>query len=140
MSKVFADSDYWIALFHPNEQLHRRATECSRRLQRKRVVTTEMVMTEVLNYYSNQGAQLREAAAAWAMGLPKNGKITVIPQSSGQFHQAVQFYRQRRDKEWSLTDCASMLIMKEQSIVQALTFDHHFEQAGFRALLRDSTR
>ena len=136
MSKVFADSDYWIALFQPNEQLHRRAAECSRRLQRKRVVTTEMVMAEVSNYYSNQGPQLREAVAKWAAGLPKNGKITVVPQSSEQFHRAVEFYGQRLDKEWSLTDCASMLIMKEQAIVEAITSDHHFKQAGFRALLR----
>ena len=139
MSQVFADSDYWIALLQPNEQLHDRATECSRRLGRKRVVTTEMVMTEVLNYYSNQGPRLREAAAAWATRLPKDGKITVVPQTDGQFYRAVEFYRQRLDKEWSLTDCASMLVMKGEKIVEALTHDHHFEQAGFRALLRDST-
>jgi predicted nucleic acid-binding protein len=82
---------------------------------------------------------LREAAAAWATRLPKDGKITVVLQSNGQFHRAVEFYRQRLDKEWSLTDCASMLVMKEETIVEALTYDHHFEQAGFRALLRDLT-
>src|SRR2546428_10724474 len=116
MSQVFGDSDYWIALLHPNEQLHSKATDCSKRLGRKGVLTTEMVMTEVLNYYSNQGPRLREAAAAWAENLPNEPKVMVVPQSDAQFRRAVEFYRQRRDKEWSLTDCASMLVMKEEKI------------------------
>ena len=98
-----------------------------------------MVMTEVLNYYSNQGARLRDAAAVWAVRLPKDSNVAVVPQTDAQFRRAVEFYRQRLDKEWSLTDCSSMMIMKEEKIVEVLTYDHHFEQAGFRALLRDST-
>src|SRR5919108_5864 len=98
MSLVFGDSDYWIALLHPNDQLHHKATDCSKRLGRKRVITSEMVMTEVLNYFSNQGPPLREAAAAWAKNLPDQPRVTVVPQSDAQFHQAVEFYRQRLDK------------------------------------------
>jgi uncharacterized protein len=41
----------------------------------------------------------------------------------------------RRDKEWSLTDCISFVVMKERGLTEALTADHHFEQAGFKALL-----
>jgi hypothetical protein len=48
-------------------------------------------------------------------------------------------YFQRRDKEWSLTDCISFTVMSDEGLTDALTGDHHFEQAGFTALLRDTT-
>jgi uncharacterized protein len=137
MNQVFADSDYWIALLQPNEHLHRKARECSKRLRHKRVVTYDLVMTEVLNYFSNQGPHWREAISVWASRLPTDGKITVVHQDEELFRRAVEFYRERLDKNWSLTDCASMLIMKEDGIDEALTYDHHFVQGGFRALLRE---
>jgi uncharacterized protein len=41
-----------------------------------------------------------------------------------------------QDKSWSFTDCGSFLIMHDEGLTSALTHDRHFEQAGFRALLR----
>jgi predicted nucleic acid-binding protein len=48
----------------------------------------------------------------------------------------MQEHERAQDKEWSLTDCISFLLMRERGIHEALTHDHHFEQAGFVALLR----
>jgi predicted nucleic acid-binding protein len=80
---------------------------------------------------------VREAAAKWAMNLTDDERITVAPQSTDQFRRALEFYRQRLDKEWSLVDCASILVMLSEGITEALTHDHHFEQAGFKPLLRN---
>jgi predicted nucleic acid-binding protein len=60
----------------------------------------------------------------------------VVPQTSLQFSAAFEQYRGMTDKEWSLTDCASFVPMRERGIKDALAHDHHFEQAGFVALLR----
>ena len=46
-----------------------------------------------------------------------------------------KLYRERADKEWPLTDCISFVVMQDHGLSEALTADHHFEQAGFKALL-----
>lgn len=35
------------------------------------------------------------------------------------------------DKQWSFTDCTSFVVMKQRSMMEAFTFDHHFAQMGF---------
>ena len=52
------------------------------------------------------------------------------------FDAGLRWHRDRPDKEWSLTDCISFAVMSERKILRALAYDHHFEQAGFEALLR----
>jgi uncharacterized protein len=63
-------------------------------------------------------------------------QVTIVPQTSLLFAKAVQRYLQMSDKGWSLTECASFVIMEEGKLTAALTHDRHFDQAGFRALLR----
>jgi predicted nucleic acid-binding protein len=98
-----------------------------------------MVLTEVLNFYS-KGTTLREAAASSAQSLRSDPNVTIVPQTSLQFQNALELYKERSDKEWSLTDCASILIMKEMGITAVLTHDTHFRQAGFTPVLRDETK
>ena len=59
-----------------------------------------------------------------------------MPQTAVLFREALALYRQHQDKEWGLTDCSSFVIMRRLGLTESLTFDHHFEQAGFVALLR----
>ena len=68
--------------------------------------------------------------------IRSNPNVEVVPQTSLQFREAFDLYKNRADKEWSLTDCASFNLMKERGITEALALDVHFEQAGFVALLR----
>jgi len=138
MKKVFADADYLIALLNPNDQLHQRAKSASRGLGQARIVTSEMVLTEVLAFYAESGSNLRDAAADVALRLGNDPNATVVPQTSLLFGEALSLYRQHKDKAWSLTDCASFNIMRETGITEALSNDHHFEQAGLTALLRRS--
>lgn len=138
MSVVFADAGYWIALFNPRDALHTKAITTSQAIQTQSLVTSEMVLTEFLNHYSAMGGQFRQRAFAVVKQLQQDPEIEIVPQTSGQFEKALVLYGQRKDKSWGLVDCASFLLMQERSIWQALTYDEHFRQAGFVALLRDS--
>lgn len=69
--------------------------------------------------------------------LRNDRNVEIIPTTSQQFWEAVQYYDSRRDQRWSLVDCSSFLIMKELKIQNALAHDRDFWGAGFRPLLRD---
>jgi predicted nucleic acid-binding protein len=137
MKRVFADTGYWVALLNPSDDLNAKAMEVSRRLGAARIYTTEMVLVEVANMLGKAGEHFRALVQQTIVSLRQNPNVTIEPQTSTLFREALDFYAAHRDKNWSLTDCASFLVMKEEGITEALAHDHHFEQAGFRALLRD---
>jgi len=135
MKLVFADTSYWLALISVDDHLHSRVVKITEELSGAQFVSSEMVFTELLNSASRT-RRLRSGAAELLDYARNEPRILVIPQSPAQFDAALVRYKQATDKEWSLTDCASFVIMQERGIRQALTHDRHFEQAGFEALLR----
>ena len=138
MRTVFADAGYWIALLMPNDELRQRAENVAIQLDPFRVVTTEMVLVEVLNFATRQGDHARALAADKVKDWLTDPRVDVVPQTDDQFRDALDLYSNRLDKEWSLADCASFLLMEEMNIREALAYDQNFEQAGFIALLRTS--
>ena len=135
MKQVFVDTSYWIALLNPRDHLHARVLDVSRGLPQVRLITSEMVLGELLNGLCEFGP-LRMAAAEAAEAIRTDASLTLVAQTTEQFQGALKLYQKSTDKNWSLTDCASFLIMGERGITTALTHDRHFIQAGFEALLR----
>jgi uncharacterized protein len=68
--------------------------------------------------------------------LRSDPNALIVPASPELFQRGYDLYARRPDKDWSLTDCTSFVVMKEQGLTDALTTDHHFEQAGFQMLLK----
>lgn len=137
MKTVFADTGYWIAILNPGDRLHQKARDITNSLTPLKIVTSEMIFTELLNAFSKQGIMLRQATVRLTDRSFYNPDIEVISQTSELFRNALDLYNQRQDQAWSHTDCASFYIMQQKNIREALAYDKHFEQAGFRALLRD---
>ena len=52
------------------------------------------------------------------------------------YEAGYELYTSRTDKDWSLTDCLSFAVMNQRGLLESLTADHHFEQAGFRAVFK----
>jgi len=102
-----------------------------------RLFTTEAVLTEFLNALADKGPLVRAAAVEMVTAIMSNSLVTVISQSGRTFSRSLAFYKARPDKGYSLTDCSSMLLMRERRLSEVLTTDRHFEQEGFTALLRN---
>lgn len=138
MRQIFLDTFYLEALANKRDHAHEPAIVMTVKLGNFRGVTSEMVLTEVLNALCNRGEYLRKSVIRLTHRLRNDSKTIIIPQTSEQFEQAFDFYQRLLDKGYSLTDCASMQIMKQLEIYEILTFDKHFQQEGFTALLRES--
>ncbi len=136
MRSIFVDTSHWIAVLSPRDELHHRAIKVAGELGPCILVTSDMVLAEVLNMFAERAAHLRAAAVATVQTILGHPRIDIVPQTRRLFEAALAVYRQHSDKSWSLTDCASFAIMDERGIVDALTYDHHFIQKGYTALLR----
>jgi predicted nucleic acid-binding protein len=136
MRVVFADTSYWFALVFPRDHLHSIALDAVHQLGQHRVVTSEMVVTEFLNSVSGAGRHHRDFAIGLVDAILGDARVLMVPSTPDLFRSSFTLYRDRPDKSWSLTDCASFVIMDERGIKEALTHDRHFEQQGYRALLR----
>jgi predicted nucleic acid-binding protein len=121
MERVFADTGYWIALLNPRDDLHNTASAASRSYSPDQIVTSEMVLAEFLNSFSDYGPRLRQAAARAVAPLRDASQIVIVPQTSQLFEKALKRYQEMTDKSWSLTDCASFLSMEEKRLTAALT-------------------
>lgn len=139
MKTLFSDTGYWVALLNPLDSLHEAAKEVSKAQGQFLTVTSEAVLAELLNYFAERGDLFRSAAATLVRTLQNDPNTVVVPATSMLFRLALQLYIERQDKGWSLTDCMSFCIMKERGISEALTPDHHYEQAGFIALIKQPT-
>ena len=135
MTTVFADTMYWIAIVRPGDQWKKSARRARSSLGNVRLLTTDGVLTEFLNAFSNHGEHLRRQAAKMARAILDDPNVKVLAQSRDSFLRGVELYEQRLDKEYSLTDCISMIAMKSESVTKILTNDHHFKQEGFDALI-----
>ncbi|MBI2365513.1 MAG: type II toxin-antitoxin system VapC family toxin [Deltaproteobacteria bacterium] len=135
-AEVFLDTAYAIALSSPNDRFHQRAVELADELKSAgtRLVTTRAILLEIGNALSKQ--RHRRAAVSLLESLEVDPKVEIIPLSEQHYTRASQLYRERPDKEWALTDCASFIVMEDRGINEALTTDEHFQQAGFQALMR----
>lgn len=138
MKFVFADTGYWIALLNRNDLWHSLAMKLYQDIETKqiRVVSSEMVLTEFLNFFAKFSSKIRQQAVVTVHQIQHHPNITIITQDSKQFEEALELYKNRCDKEWSLTDCNSFLLMKRFGIENALAHDKHFKQAGFITLLK----
>ena len=130
---IFADTFYYIALLSPSDEAHERANEFTRGY-RGRMVTTEWVLTELADGLAVTSTRMR--CAAFIDWLRQDLDVRIVPAGPDLFDGGLSLYRSRADKNWSLTDCISFVVMGREGIAEALTGDHHFEQAGFKARLR----
>lgn len=124
-----------IAIINRLDQWHQSAILAISKLGKTKLIVTESVLVETLNYFAEFRPEAKQHAAETIESFSANVNVEVIEQTSEMFHKGIKLYKSRLDKEYSLTDCILMNVCRELAIAEILTHDHHFEQEGFRILL-----
>ncbi len=129
---MLLDTSGLMCLFDKRERRHAQAGEFYRAARHN--LTHSYVLAEFVSL-----AQARRAPRAGALefvaALLNSASVEIVWVDESLHRAAVALLRQRLDKEWSLCDAVSILLMQRRGILESLTSDHHFEQAGLVRLL-----
>lgn len=134
MRRAFLDTGYLIALESADDQYHSAAAEhwSAFRARGARLVTTSYVFDEVVTYFNSRGFHAKALEIGGRLiGSPS---VRLIHVDQDLFEAGWEYLRKRSDKQYSLTDCISFVVMEREGLREALAFDEHFRQAGFRRL------
>lgn len=134
MDVFFLDTSYLLALELADEQYHDQALNHWQNLTQSRfqLVTTSYVFDEIVTFFNSRNHHDR--ALDVGNRLLNSNRINLIQVDESLFFLGWQYFQQHSDKSYSLTDCISFVVMTEQNITTALSFDRHFNQAGFQKL------
>ena len=137
MAEMFLDTAYAIALSAPGDLYHDRAMALAIEIKATSVplVTTRAIFLEIGNALSKR--RFRQASVSLLDKLESDANVEILALTELLYARAVRLYRERPDKDWGRTDCVSFVVMQDRGIIDALTTDEHFQQAGFRALMRE---
>lgn len=133
MKTLFADSFFYFALLNRLDLAHQKAEAFLQDFDGK-LITTAWILTELADGMASPAD--RQTFVRLHQALAADPDVTLMPADSTLFTEGLALYASRPDKEWSLTDCISFVVMQRLGLTEALTGDRHFEQAGFRALLK----
>ena len=133
MTSVFLDTFFLLALVNSEDDFHQQSLSLHN-AYRIGLVTTEYVLIETLDALVSGDA--RQAGLDIVAAIREDRSIKVVAASTELLETGIRLFASRPDKNWGITDCMSFVVMRELGITKVLTADHHFEQAGFRALLR----
>ena len=130
---IFLDADYFIAINLPEDSNHARAKVLFTRLESRNddMVTTCDVIDEVatkLSYYRSKMVSER------FLNFLFDSNIRIEYINSGRVSSVIALFLKQTSKRVSLTDCANMVIARSLGVTIVCSFDHHYEQNGFKLL------
>jgi uncharacterized protein len=109
MKAIFADTYYFIALLNPADKDHSRALEFTQQFS-GRIHTTAWVFTELADGLCRP--PFRQRVGAFLERFVNEPQSSIAAAQVELFDKGFALYRQRLDKEWSLTDCISFVAMQ----------------------------
>ena len=138
MSDLFADTSGWASMVDRTQPFHSRANSLYRsaRIQGRKIITTNYILAELVALLTSPMRIPRPSVVNYIEGVKASPFVEVVHVDPSLDADAWMLLRSRLDKEWSPVDCASFVLMQRRAILDALTADHHYEQAGFVRLLK----
>ncbi|MFB2976639.1 type II toxin-antitoxin system VapC family toxin [Microseira sp. BLCC-F43] len=137
-NKVFIDTSGWAELFIATESYHQQAKEwfTKTRKQNIELVTSNYVVAELVALLNSPLRVPRYQLFQYVDAVKTASYVDIIYIDTAIETAAWSLLKSRSDKTWSLVDATSFIIMQQLGLQEALTTDHHFEQAGFVRLLK----
>lgn len=138
MNEVFADTSGWASFFLEDDPHHAKAYSLIEQWKQRNVqdVTTNYVLSELIVLLSGSRGQQRSVVLNFIETIRSDDRVEIVHVDELLDEKAWQLLADRSDKEWSLVDAVSFIVMEERNLSEAFTADHHFEQAGFVRLLK----
>ena len=127
-NRIFVDTSFVLALINERDQYHDQALNLSHKFEGSPLITTDAVLLEIGNAMAKD---FREEAVAIIRVLRSSKRVEVIAIDERLFENGLEVYEKYSDKTWGLVDCISFLVMQGTEVMEALTFDGDFTQAGF---------
>jgi predicted nucleic acid-binding protein len=131
-NRIFIDTLFVVALINPRDQYHAKAVALATNYEASQLLTTDAVLLEIANGLARN---YKEEAIEIIEDFFASEEVEIVRLNSQLFERAFDLYKRYKDKSWGLIDCVSFIVMTDAGITEALTFDQHFEQAGFTALM-----
>ena len=135
---MFVDTAGWAAVADSRQTFHSQAASQLRqaRINGTRLITTNLVLAELTALLTRPIRMSRLKQITFLSAIRSAAWVEVVHIDPLRDASAWRLWQSRPDKEWSFTDCSSFVVMQDRALTDALTSDHHFEQAGFVRLLK----
>ncbi len=135
MKRIFVDTSALIAIGNKDDEFHGPAVALQKEFLQAnyRFLTTNAIILELCNAFSQ--ARYKPIALQIINLINKSKQWDCFPVDR-LMAQGLERFQKRLDKDWSLVDCISMIVAENNGVIDIFTTDHHFEQGGFRILLK----
>lgn len=134
VAKIFVDTLFVIALINPRDQHHARASQLAEEYESKPFLTTDAVLLEIGNALARG---FKPQATEVIRDFLESEDVEIVRLTPELFDEGFALFQAYEDKDWGLVDCISFVVMQRARSTEALTFDTHFSQAGYRALMAE---
>ena len=129
---LLADSAAWLALYDRSDKYHARARQAFRELAERKVnfvVTDYLIAESIMLIMRRAGHATAVMCGDWLLNSPR---VRIMRADIDLWNETWRLFKRYNDKVFSFVDCLSFVVMRRERLVDAFTFDHHFEQMGFR--------
>jgi predicted nucleic acid-binding protein len=131
-TQTFIDTLFVIALINPRDQYHDKAVELASKYENQPLLVTDAVLLEIGNGLARN---YKQEAIEIIEYFFTSEEVEIVHLTPELFDRAFELYKKYEDKDWGLIDCITFVVMKDAGVSEALTFDQHFQQAGFNVLM-----
>jgi len=137
-SDLFVDTSGWAYYLDRQDSLHPSIVALVKQavFEGRRLVTTNYIFTELVALLSSRYRLPRQQVISVLTAIKRDPSVEIVYIERAIDDEAWGLLESRLDKQWSLVDASSFIVMKQSGMTEALTTDHHFTQAGFTRIPR----